>query len=200
MPWCPNCKCEYVEGKTKCPDCKCDLVDSLVEETSNFETPSLDDFSENEEEFTEILEEQVLPELQNMTKEELAMLYEEAKVRKELLQSYKPYEEQYKENKSSVGILLVVGIAGIATLLLNALNIIHLPLTGFSETLLYIVMGLLFISFVYSGIRSYIKAKKLFPLVSEEKERISTLLEFAKKAYQDGKFTIDSSVSEEENF
>lgn len=29
MPWCPNCKNEYVEGITRCVDCGCDLVDSL---------------------------------------------------------------------------------------------------------------------------------------------------------------------------
>ena len=28
MPWCPNCKNEYVEGIAKCSDCNVDLVDS----------------------------------------------------------------------------------------------------------------------------------------------------------------------------
>jgi hypothetical protein len=32
MPYCPSCKCEYVEGITRCPDCDTDLVDKLPEE------------------------------------------------------------------------------------------------------------------------------------------------------------------------
>ena len=32
MAWCPECKCEYVEGIKKCADCGCELVDHLPEE------------------------------------------------------------------------------------------------------------------------------------------------------------------------
>jgi len=32
MPYCPNCRFEYKEGKDKCPDCGTDLVDQLPEE------------------------------------------------------------------------------------------------------------------------------------------------------------------------
>lgn len=32
MPFCPNCKYEYVEGKTYCPDCGETLVETLPEE------------------------------------------------------------------------------------------------------------------------------------------------------------------------
>lgn len=32
MPYCPNCKYEYVEGIAKCPDCGEDLVDKLPPE------------------------------------------------------------------------------------------------------------------------------------------------------------------------
>lgn len=199
MPWCPKCKYEYVEGKTVCPDCKCELVDSLNPVEDTVEEPSLEEFEENEEDFTELLEEKVLPELQNMSEEDLKALYDEVKNRKSLQNSYKPIEDQYKENKSSVGVLLVVGIAGIVVLVLNALGVIHLPLKGFSETLLYIVMGLLFVSFVYSGIRSFLKAKKLFPLVEKEKKQMEDLLEFAISQANAGMFKEDTSISYEEN-
>jgi hypothetical protein len=33
MPFCPNCKYEYLPGNTTCPDCGEKLVDSLSEET-----------------------------------------------------------------------------------------------------------------------------------------------------------------------
>lgn len=33
MPYCPNCKYEYVEGTLNCPDCGEELIDSLPEET-----------------------------------------------------------------------------------------------------------------------------------------------------------------------
>lgn len=31
MPFCPECRYEYVEGHTECPDCQVALVDSLPE-------------------------------------------------------------------------------------------------------------------------------------------------------------------------
>ncbi len=44
MPWCPECKNEYVEGMTVCADCGCALVESLEELT---EEPII--FGEQEE-------------------------------------------------------------------------------------------------------------------------------------------------------
>lgn len=29
MPWCPNCRSEYLEGVNTCSDCNCELVDIL---------------------------------------------------------------------------------------------------------------------------------------------------------------------------
>jgi hypothetical protein len=29
MPWCPNCRTEYIEGFNTCSDCNCELVDIL---------------------------------------------------------------------------------------------------------------------------------------------------------------------------
>lgn len=29
MPWCPNCRAEYIEGFNTCSDCDCKLVDVL---------------------------------------------------------------------------------------------------------------------------------------------------------------------------
>ena len=54
MPWCPNCRLEYVEGIKICPDCKTDLVDSLkdAEEISHLED-ELTDVSEYEAEYNE---------------------------------------------------------------------------------------------------------------------------------------------------
>lgn len=31
MPWCPLCRNEYIEGKTRCPDCDTELVSELAE-------------------------------------------------------------------------------------------------------------------------------------------------------------------------
>ncbi|MEN8906214.1 MAG: DUF2007 domain-containing protein [Clostridiales bacterium] len=35
MPWCPNCKAEFVDGIKECNDCEILLVDKLEEEPSN---------------------------------------------------------------------------------------------------------------------------------------------------------------------
>ena len=37
MPYCPECKAEYVDDVTECPDCKVELVDALPENEKSIE-------------------------------------------------------------------------------------------------------------------------------------------------------------------
>ncbi|WMJ88134.1 hypothetical protein [Anaerocolumna sp. MB42-C2] len=70
---------------------------------------------------------------------------------------YVKKEEQYRDYKSSASTFVVVSILGIAVLILNAVGIIHI----FAGPMPYIVMGALFIAFLYVGISSYAKAQKI---------------------------------------
>ncbi|QHQ62350.1 hypothetical protein Ana3638_17455 [Anaerocolumna sedimenticola] len=77
---------------------------------------------------------------------------------------YVKKEEQYKDYKSSASTFIVVSVLGIAVLILNAVGIINI----FAGPMPYIVMGALFIAFLYIGISSYAKAQKIEKEIDDE--------------------------------
>ena len=48
MPFCPVCKCEYVEGIENCPDCKVPLVDTLEESDAETEFKEIEELDEDD--------------------------------------------------------------------------------------------------------------------------------------------------------
>ncbi len=78
--------------------------------------------------------------------------------------TYVKKEEQYRDLKSSASTFILVSVLGIAILILNAVGIISI----FAGPLPYIVMGALFLAFLYVGFSSYIKAQKIEKEIDDE--------------------------------
>lgn len=83
--------------------------------------------------------------------------------------------DRYKDYNATVSIFLFFGIAGSIIVILNAVGI----LSFFSGIFSNIVMGILFLSFIYVGLSTYKKAKQLRSEIQEENqmtERINSWL------------------------
>lgn len=161
MPWCPKCKSEYVEGVKKCADCKCDLVDKLTKSAmiDALKEEAVEDTYDTEESLADTNEETEASEPEKqITREEF-----EAMVRARRPQRpgvYVRSAARAEDNKSSGYTLLIVGILGMAALILIMTGIIPIWTNSSSRFLTYGVMGLLFIVFILSGISSLKNAKK----------------------------------------
>lgn len=183
MAWCPNCKLEYVKGITVCPDCKSALVESLedISDQENAES-ELKNGYDNEAFYSEEDEQEAMA-------AQLEMMERMKKVMDN--PPYKSKAEALSENKSGALVLILFGLLGIAVLVLNAVDVIHLPMTGFSLTLVNIVMGFLFVVFLVSGINSKMKVRKLIPEVEKEKADIESVLNYIKEKKLAGEYEID---------
>ena len=109
MPWCPKCKCEYKEGITECADCKVPLVD---------EFPVDEPVEEAIYQYEAVSEEETEEQTQQQ-KQPSAGVYQDKKAKAE-------------DFKSSAYTLLIVGILGIAALVLIEIGVlpIHLAAPG----------------------------------------------------------------------
>lgn len=191
MAWCPNCKLEYVEGVTVCPDCKAALVDSLEEQTEEF------DFASDEED-KDMMASIIRPYIDELPDEEAQKEIVERAMRMASIPQYKSKEDAYSENKSGAVVLIACGVLGLAFIVLLALGIISLPIAGFSNTIMYTVMGCLFLIFLATGIRSAFKAKSLKDKVAVEKQTIEDIVSFIKENKEAGKYNLSKESEDYE--
>jgi hypothetical protein len=142
-----------------------DSVEINVEET-NLEEANLEETNSEEanlEEANSAMEE-------SLTEEEEKELIKNIK-HPDKSNTYIKKEEQYKDLISSAYSFGLIAILGIGLLAFNVLGIIQI----FNGALSYIVMGALFIAFLYVGITSYTKANKVKSQISEENQVTDTI-------------------------
>ena len=89
--------------------------------------------------------------------------------------------ERAEENRSSAWTLTLVGGIGLIVLVLNLLNVIHLPIYGFSKYMVSGLMGALFIIFIIAGIISIKKTKTYSNAASVEKDNKAKIIEWCKE-------------------
>ena len=93
---------------------------------------------------------------------------DEVQVQAEPIHTYQDKKSKAEDFKSSAYTLLIVGILGIAALLLIELHIIPIYLVAPGKYITYGVMGALFLIFIVVGIRSFASAKKYAEEAIEE--------------------------------
>lgn len=156
MPWCPKCKCEYKEGITECADCKVPLVDEFtVDEPVEEAIYQYEAVSEEETE-----------EQTQQQKQPSAGVYQDKKAKAE-------------DFKSSAYTLLIVGILGIAALVLIEIGVLPIHLAAPGKYITYGVMGGLFLIFIIMGISSFRSSRKYAGEAEAEDELTQSIKDWA---------------------
>ena len=146
MAWCPECKCEYVEGIEKCVDCGCELVAHLPDES---EDEGLAEY------FQGNLEEEGVVSGQTAMEEGIPQIAVGKKRGKPVIRSvYVNNEERAEENRTSAYTLLSVGTAGLVAVVLLFTGVIQIQMAVFSRYMICGVMGVVFILFLVMGVVS----------------------------------------------
>ena len=150
MAWCPKCKRKFKEDLVRCPDCDVDLVDavSLKEELLDSIKPYefKDDFTMQD----------LMDELDGSDK------------RPEEVKKYKSARDRYADARSRAFSFLFIGVIGLAAMILDMVNILHMPLQGFA---VYTMAGVFAIFFLL-GVSYIMKSKKLLPVMKKEQALI----------------------------
>lgn len=156
--WCPKCKNEYIEGITRCADCGLDLTETLTENSKTFDS---DVFS--------------MPDDTNAS----TVLDEEEAPKACVFVSKRTKQEDLRSTAYS---FVLVSILGAVLLILFAVGIIPLNMTGYMKVLSCSVMGIVFFLFFIIGIRSFIQLKSVKKEALEEERYFKMITEWFKGA------------------
>ncbi|MEZ3503864.1 MAG: hypothetical protein K1W25_10505 [Lachnospiraceae bacterium] len=170
MPWCPLCRNEYIEGKTRCPDCDTELVSELAEYSEEKSAPYIP------------------------TEEELAELAAR-KAAAAHMTTYTSAKTRHSETKSSAWTFLIIGSIGFFVITMALFGIITLPLNKFS---LFIMEAMFIIFLSISGI-SFKNAAKMLDEISREDRLETRIKAWAKENLTAGELTagLEADTSEE---
>ncbi len=175
--WCPKCKNEYVAGITKCADCDVDLVESLEEYESLQAQASMEEmaqpFDDTDEDFFEF-------------KDAEKFVFGTAS------HAYVPKKLKTEDIKSTAYTFTLVGIAGIIIVILFAFGILPLHTAGYMKVIISVVMGALFVIFLYIGIRSFQQVKAITVEADTEETVLSEAMEWFRTNYD--RTAIDTSL------
>lgn len=202
MPWCPNCRNEYVEGIKVCADCGAELVESLEEYESK--ARSLQNSTE-----IEIADEpdDSSAKLEESMEDEPEETQEAARKKNDKAWRgvYQNSAQKAEENKSSAYTLLIVGVLGLIASALVLTGVI--PLYRNAATTRYFVCGVmsaLFLLFIVFGIISM----KTFKVLSRKAESEGSLVtelgkwcqeNLSAEGIDEGLFGVDG-ISEEQKY
>ncbi len=133
-------------------------VTDITKDTNSDESPADDDSElsdESDDKYSTMFDE-----------EELENIIESRKPKAFIPPAYVKKEDQFRDLKSTAFTFFFVSLLGIGVLIVNAVGVITL----FSGIMPYIVMGGLFIAFLYIGITTYAKSKKVEKEITSEND------------------------------
>lgn len=184
--WCPICKNEYVKGITKCADCGVSLVDSLPTDSS--QTDDTDNFfaetQETEADSNTFVDEQAFAAGDTPASNTHAYVSQAAKK---------------EDMKSTAYTFTFIGIGGLILLMLLAFNILPVRIPETTKIMMYFVMGVMFLIFLFIGIRSFRQIKSLADAAEQEDALFSEITRWFLELYngEDIDRNIDKAQEEE---
>lgn len=183
--WCPNCKNEYVAGITRCADCGVPLVEKLpTEETVDVWKPG-ETFAPKDAASayapSELLEEADSPDMRS-----------EASLSAGGTHAYVSKASQAEDMKSTAYTFTLVGGGGLVLLGLMAAGVLPISLAASTKAMLYIVMGGMFLIFLWVGIRSFSKIRGLAAASTAENALLDEVTAWFLSSY--GAIDIDAGL------
>ena len=168
MAWCPECKCEYVEGVTKCADCGCDLVEEIKGEKA------VSDWDREVAKRAQMLllkeaqeKENMLP-YETVAEDNTNIETDEDDDEPNYQGRYINHEERAQENKSSGITLLAVGVIGFILIVLFFFDLLPIHRLVVNKYMVSGIMGALFLLFIVMGAVSLRSSKILAKKAKKE--------------------------------